>query len=750
MKSAKTILTAMGLFILFSWQNGQFVFSQAHEEKFTMIKDQLLGNEVMIDFSLFVGAEGKEREMLDSFRKEGRKQYDASVYDTPGTSWYKDAFLSNFVFAFDRSFYEYGGGQRRFFKPGSREPVMEKRTIGYKIDEIINDGIKEFGGYDQIIIWVSYPRLGIDERNQFDLHIDMPGGLEGLRNAVDKAHERGVRVFIAYNPWDRETRFDSNADGESLAELAHAINADGIFLDTMASADTSFTNAIEKLNPNIVYSTEATPGRLEQLDQLSGGWQQLTNVHQPNYYTDRVPHPTRFCKYRWIEPRYSLRGDNRDAEILAPHVKYSFFHGYGYLVWENIFGWWNPISVNDRNLIKKCVFVLRQFKDAFHDMDWQPFVKTEIEGVYVNQWNDGNKTVYTVYNYTNKEVDDVILLTEKKKGVKIYDMWNGVEIEPTGIKNKFEIKCKLDPYGIGCLVIQSENQISPEFYKEPDFLVETNYRRSPSISDMKSNTVTSNWQFGDRKSFQGMVEVPGDVFTMNVCHNVHPFMEGACYGDVSTRHSKNHASETFFLKTYYIDKTEVTNAMYKAFLDSSHYIPGDLTNFLKHWVKSGKNIEKPWLWNYPDSLANHPVVWVSHDDARAYAQWYGKRLPTEEEWQYAAQGADLLNWPWGNEFDESKCNGNSESTMPVGSYTDGASPFGCLDMAGNVWEWNYKVWDDGHTRFTLLRGGSYFKTDGSLWYPSSGAQGCEVHEKMLLLYPGLDRCANIGFRCVAD
>ena len=72
MKSAKTILTAMGLFILFSWQNGQFVFSQAHEEKFTMIKDQLLGNEVMIDFSLFVGAEGKEREMLDSFRKEGR------------------------------------------------------------------------------------------------------------------------------------------------------------------------------------------------------------------------------------------------------------------------------------------------------------------------------------------------------------------------------------------------------------------------------------------------------------------------------------------------------------------------------------------------------------------------------------------------------------------------------------------------------------------------------------------------------
>ena len=71
-------------------------------------------------------------------------------------------------------------------------------------------------------------------------------------------------------------------------------------------------------------------------------------------------------------------------------------------------------------------------------------------------------------------------------------------------------------------------------------------------------------------------------------------------------------------------------------------------------------------------------------------------------------------------------------------------------MSGNVWEWTESQRDDGHTRFAILRGGSYFQAAGSIWYTDGGPQPCDHHAKFLLLWPGLDRCATIGFRCVVD
>jgi formylglycine-generating enzyme required for sulfatase activity len=144
-------------------------------------------------------------------------------------------------------------------------------------------------------------------------------------------------------------------------------------------------------------------------------------------------------------------------------------------------------------------------------------------------------------------------------------------------------------------------------------------------------------------------------------------------------------------------------------------------------------------------------VYVDLDDARSYARWAGKRLPTEEEWQYAAAGPESLTFPWGNEKKPGCCNaGETGGTTAVTEFPNGRSPFGCYDMCGNTWEWTESERDDGRTRFCIVKGGSWFKAVGSGWYADGGPQPALHAAKFLLTWPGLDRCATIGFRCAVD
>jgi formylglycine-generating enzyme required for sulfatase activity len=145
------------------------------------------------------------------------------------------------------------------------------------------------------------------------------------------------------------------------------------------------------------------------------------------------------------------------------------------------------------------------------------------------------------------------------------------------------------------------------------------------------------------------------------------------------------------LPEFRIGKYPVTNAEYKRFIDETqHPVP-----FVdSEWFESYN--WDPQKRTFPEERANHPVVWVSWYDAKAYCEWLSQktgkryRLPTEAEWEKAARGTDAREYPWGDEFDQRKCN-TSESgihtTTPVGIYAEGASPYGALDMAGNVWEW---------------------------------------------------------------
>ncbi|MCB0200452.1 MAG: SUMF1/EgtB/PvdO family nonheme iron enzyme [Caldilineae bacterium] len=148
------------------------------------------------------------------------------------------------------------------------------------------------------------------------------------------------------------------------------------------------------------------------------------------------------------------------------------------------------------------------------------------------------------------------------------------------------------------------------------------------------------------------------------------------------------AHEVQLTTGYWIDKTEVSNADFQAFVDDGGYRKQEF------WSEAG------WQWlsqqdaeNLPvacegEEAADHPRVCVTWYEAEAYARWRGGRLPTEAEWEYAARGPESLIFPWGNEWDSSRANVvDSTGTQPVNSYPEGASWVGALNMAGNAMEW---------------------------------------------------------------
>jgi formylglycine-generating enzyme required for sulfatase activity len=138
---------------------------------------------------------------------------------------------------------------------------------------------------------------------------------------------------------------------------------------------------------------------------------------------------------------------------------------------------------------------------------------------------------------------------------------------------------------------------------------------------------------------------------------------------------------------FWIDRYEVTNAAFREFADHGGYLD------IKYWSDEG------WEWlgdqsvddlpiECTEPVADHPRVCITWYEAEAYANWRGGQLPSEAQWEYAARGPDSLIYPWGNEFDETRCNVvDSAGLTPVGNYPNGASWVGAHDMAGNAMEW---------------------------------------------------------------
>lgn len=144
---------------------------------------------------------------------------------------------------------------------------------------------------------------------------------------------------------------------------------------------------------------------------------------------------------------------------------------------------------------------------------------------------------------------------------------------------------------------------------------------------------------------------------------------------------------TVHLSAFWISRTPVTNRQWVAFIRATSYTTDAARNGYDHTWYQPRGPSQPPLTM---AEANHPVIYISWHDARAFCRWAGVRLPTEAEWEKTARGPDGRLYPWGNDPpDARRCNFNQQvgHTTPVDRYPAGASPYGVLDMAGNVWEW---------------------------------------------------------------
>jgi len=249
---------------------------------------------------------------------------------------------------------------------------------------------------------------------------------------------------------------------------------------------------------------------------------------------------------------------------------------------------------------------------------------------------------------------------------------------------------------------------------------------------------------------EGMVLVPAGHFLMGTDeyddegHALSLGLDKPWYADESPQ-------RRLHLPDFYIDKYEVTNQQYYIFTQATDH-------------------RTPRSWRgpkYPEGWDNLPVNEVTFYDANAYAKWAGKRLPSEQEWEKAARGPNDFRYPWGVAFDFEKANLSRSPTSkrgqglkPVGSYPQGASPYGVEDMIGNVWEWVWdyyepypdNIWQAEHYKGkkVVVRGMSYL---GIGHFPKKAynkvmALKARVSYRQKL-HP-IRRAIDVGFRCAQD
>jgi len=647
--------------------------------------------------------------------------YDGSRYDLPALQWTQSSFIQPQAMVEDRYLYD---------------PNVGKYTVG----RYLADVDQRYGGIDSILLWPVYPNIGIDDRNQLDTIAAMPGGLDGVRQMIAAFHQHGVRVLFPMMMWDQGTRDPGKPWSQAIAERMAEIGADGVNGDTQDGVPLAFTKGADLTGHPLAFQPELSAGDEALAWDVMSWWEQ-----DPAKYAQFVPEIYRF---KWLETRHMANISDRWARTKSDDLQVAFFNGVGWESWENVWGIWNGITPRDAEATRRVATIERATAHFLVSPEWEPFYPTKTFGVFASRWPLKEQTLWTLVNRNEYNVTGRQMSVPFREGAHYFDLYHGAELQGQREGDTIALVFPLEAHGFGAvLMVQGEAPagIISLMNKMKAMTAQPLASLSGEWRPLPQHMVNIAPTKPSKTAPTGMVEIPAADFEFAV-QGVEMEGDDAIGVDVAypwEDSARRFHREKIKMNRFFIDQYSVSNAQFKAFLDATNYHPKDDLNFLKDWTNG----------TYPGGWANKPVTWVSLEDARAYAAWTGKRLPHEWEWQYAAQGTDGRLYPWGNDWRAAAVPGPEKgrtlrSPDDRAAHPLGASPFNVMDLVGNVWQWTDE-YEDEHTRAAILRGGSYYQPQGSIWYFPQAYRN-DQHGKLLLMAPSKDRAGTLGFRCVVD
>lgn len=688
------------------------------------------------------------------------EEFDNSLFEREDLKWIRDKYTILLVMAWDKRFYD-------------------RNNLQYTYQSLLNEGKEYFGGYDVFSIWPTWPTLGLDPRNQWDMHADLPGGLKALKNISNDCKAQGTKYFAVYNPWDLSTRSEDPHEG--LYKLIKSTNADGVVIDTRGKSSYELQEAADRAKSGVVMYSEGM-AVIKDMPGIVSGRAHNAIYMQPMLNLNRL-----------IKPEFSIfRVIDVGEDTFQREVSVSFFNGYGNEL--NMYNSPRPSYIHEDFLyMGKLTKLLKDNSTVFRNKNWEPLIETRVDNIWVNKWFDNSKTIYTIFSLIPEGFNNPLFEIEPDDETHYVDLYNHTEIVPDTLDGKLYVGAEIESFPeydletrkesrVGCIAefpslltyqLQNDNlyfsadkgnkiivwagdpsyqndmkkefsiqshdiklydlfsdytgKIVIQLFENKNLLDEGVINVTPGLPRLKSEKEQTELAMSTP---QGMIEIPAGEYSFKITHG----SEFIQYPDYKTPIEVQ-------VSRFYIDKYPVTNQQYKEFLEATNYVPKDTANFLQHWADG----------NIRAGEENYPVVNVSIEDAKAYAKWAGKRLPTQIEWQYAAQAGDTSNtYPWGSEFDSTKCNNGIGKPTPVDQFPEGANKYGVMDLVGNVWQLTNDIYNTDGYDYIIIKGGSYFKPTASWWYVQGGPQPLTHIQRLLMVSPGFERNATVGFRCVKD